>query len=171
MKLFLLGFMGSGKSSLAKKLAKKLQLTFLDLDKEIEKKKGCSISEIFSKDGEVAFRKLENEQLKELIQKQSNFVMACGGGTVCFYDNMSLINNSGSSIFLDVDEKILFGRLKEAKDERPLIKSLSETELKTFVHEKLKERRPFYESADLIIRDNNIKLSQLIQIIESLQKD
>lgn len=163
--------MGSGKSSLAKKLAKKLQSNFLDLDKEIEKGKGCSVSEIFSEYGEAEFRKLENVVLKELIQHQPSFVMACGGGTACFYDNMSIINQSGISIFLDVDEEILFGRLKKARDDRPLIKNLSDQELKSFVHEKLMSRRPFYESAHLIIKDNNIRLPILIQSVESLKKD
>ena len=163
--------MGSGKTSLSKKVAQKINVPFLDLDNEIELSSNKKISQIFAENGEEAFRNLERKTLQEIIQKKENFVLACGGGTACFHDNIELMNQNGISVFLDVEEKILLGRLKNKRDERPLISALSEDELKAFVHEKLKERKPFYEKCQVTISSNNPTANQILKAVGSFQKD
>lgn len=161
MKIVLIGFMGSGKSKLGIKLARLLNLPFIDLDVFIENKFQQSIISIFHEKGEDYFREIESDTLKELLQSEEKFVLASGGGTPCFNNNMELINNWAISIYLDVAEKILFGRLKANKSDRPLIANLSDDELKVFIHKKLSERNQFYTRAQHIISDENINAKRI----------
>ena len=142
--------MGSGKSSLGKKLAGKLSMQFYDLDKIIENKSGHNVSEIFKLFGEDYFRELERKCLTEVIL-QDDFVLATGGGTPCYFDNMELINRVGISVYLDMDNKSLFNRLKSSKKIRPLIFGMTDKDLEDYIENTLHIRRFNYESANIKI--------------------
>lgn len=157
--------MGCGKSTLGKKLANKLNKPFFDLDEEIEKKEGVSINELFEKNGEDNFRKREREVLMDIISANENFVMSVGGGTPCFYKNMDLIKQSGTSVYLKYNAGILASRLINAKTTRPLISKLSEVELKAFISLKLNEREVFYNQSTFIIESNNINVKDVVDCI------
>ena len=116
MKYFLVGMPSCGKSSLAKIIGKEINIQFIDLDKEIEIVEKRSINEIFNIKGEGYFRKIESEVLNSIIKSNKSFIMATGGGTPCYNDNMKIINNNGISIFLDVKISELETRLKNKKD-------------------------------------------------------
>jgi shikimate kinase len=150
MKIYLLGYMGSGKSTVGKLLADQLKLDFIDFDSYIEKETGKSITEIFGNEGEVKFREIEHQFLKKLIRK-ANVVISLGGGTPCFHNNMDIINDSGTSIYLEVDISTLFKRLSNEKNARPLIRNLNDTELKNFIKINLEKRQIIYKNAQLSI--------------------
>ena len=125
MKIFLLGLPGSGKTTLGKELSIALRLPFVDLDSEIERHEGKKIVEIFAENGEAYFRKLESIELKKGCTSTAEFVMATGGGTPCFFDNMKWINQAGKSIFLDVPAREIVRRMERTSLlERPLLGSL-----------------------------------------------
>ncbi|MBL4594834.1 MAG: shikimate kinase [Flavobacteriales bacterium] len=158
--------MGSGKTTLGKRLANKLNKTFFDLDAEIEKDEGKSIDEIFSTHGEIYFRKLESSVLNKVINGHDNFVLSLGGGTPCFNENMELINQSGASIYLKYNAGMLTSRLINAKTKRPLIKDLNELGLKAFVINKLMERENYYNLSKLVAEGDNLKIDELINLIQ-----
>lgn len=166
MKIFLLGFMGSGKSYWGKKLSTSLDLPCFDLDKEIEKNEGLSIAAIFEAYGEAKFRQLEAQYLRLLAEKEA-LLLSCGGGTPCFSENMQFMNNNGTTLWLDVPVAVMVNRLKRNKNKRPLIKNLSDSELRLFVEEKLKERRAYYEQAQLIVNPIKFDITSLTQKIKS----
>jgi len=163
--IFLIGFMSSGKSKIGRQLAKKLNRSFLDLDQEIERKEGRSIAEIFEQEGEEAFRLLESAALNE-IAEDASLVLALGGGTPCFNDNLVIIKEKGTSVYLKVDPGILIGRLKQDIGKRPLIKDLNQEQLSEFVNTKLQEREDFYEKADHVLEDNNPTPAKLIELLK-----
>jgi shikimate kinase len=165
MQIFLIGFMGSGKTTLGKQIAKKLNCEFIDQDEYIEEKTGLTIAGYFSRFGEESFRKLENEVLKTLVS-YDNVVVSTGGGTPCFYNNMEIMNNEGIAIYLRHKPEILFSRLKHAQNERPLIKDKSEIELMDFIKQKLKEREPFYLKAKYVIEAKDLKADDLVHLIQ-----
>jgi shikimate kinase len=165
-KIFLIGFMGSGKSTLGKKLANKLQQTFFDLDTEIEAVESRSISEIFENSGEDYFRKIERETLLNLIEKNNDFVMSIGGGTPCYNNNMDLINQTGLSIYLKYNPGILTSRLINAKKNRPLIKGKNKEELMEFIENTLLERELFYNKSQFVVEKNNVKVEDVIFLIQ-----
>ncbi len=165
MKVVLIGFMGSGKSKLGKKMARLLNLPFIDLDNFIEQKYKLSISEIFQEKGEEYFRQIESDTLKEIVHAEENFVLASGGGTPCFNDNMEFINSISTSIYLNVSEKILFGRLRANKSKRPLIANLSDDELKAFIEKKLSERNKFYSQAQHLISVDNLTAKKIVALL------
>lgn len=151
MRIFLIGFMGSGKTTIGKALANKLHFSFTDLDSIIEKKKSKSLIEIFAEDGENAFRKEEHKALKKVI-KNDNIVVSCGGGTPCFYNNMELINKTGISIYIKFPIGKLKSRLLPDIGKRPLLINIDTPEdLESFIRKKLKEREEYYCKAKLII--------------------
>lgn len=158
--------MGCGKSTLGRTLAAQLNLTFVDLDSFLEEKYFRTIPQIFEQEGEESFRKKEQAVLAE-VSNFDDVIVATGGGAPCFFDNMEVMNNSGYCVFLDVDTESLVQRLMQAKIERPLIKGKSAEELKVFIDELLKKRRPFYEKAKYIIKGSNILPEKVIQLIQS----
>lgn len=166
--IVLIGFMASGKSSQGKKLARKLQLGFTDLDTVIEQREKKSITQLFAEKGEVYFRVLETEVLKEVLQNR-NQVISLGGGTVCHSNNMAMVNASGTSIYLKKSEAQLLGRLRQNKEGRPLVANLNDEELKSFIAKKLKERAPYYEQAHLILEKDDVKTKDLLSGIEQMK--
>lgn len=143
--------MGCGKSYTGEKLADLLKYRFIDLDDWIEEKAKVSISEIFAREGESAFRLREKGALRDMEQF-SEVVVACGGGVPCFFDNMEWMNERGLSIFLDAPPELLRDRLASGREHRPLISAFDEEELLFFIEEKLKVRRPFYEQAKVVFK-------------------
>ena len=156
MNIYLLGYMGSGKSTLGKLLASKINCEFLDFDSFITEKEGMSISEIFQQKGEIYFRKKEMIYLQELVQESSDStkVIALGGGTPCYGNSMEVLNASnGITVYLNVSFKALSERLWKEKTERPLVASKSSyDELEDFVRKHLFERSYFYNQAQLKIK-------------------
>lgn len=144
--------MASGKSSIGKRLAKKLNYKLVDLDDYIEDKEDMSVSKIFKKKGEVYFRKQESHYLKKLLKKDKNMILAVGGGTPCYSDNMKLILESENvkSIYLKASLSTLANKLMEKKAKRPLIAHIETLEAMTeFIGKHLFERMPFYEQAEV----------------------
>jgi len=162
--IYLLGYMGSGKSTIGKKLAKKFEVDFIDLDKYIEEKQNSSISQIFELVGETEFRKIEKDTLIE-ISKMENKVVSLGGGTPCFFNNMEIINNSGFSIYLKMPIGMLVSRLINAKVQRPLIKGMNREELFSFIRNQLYEREKFYSQSNIIYPASNVNISDLMSKI------
>ena len=169
MKIVLLGYMASGKSSIGKRLSKKLSMNFLDLDDYIIEKEKMSISEIFKTKGEVYFRLIENKYLKEILAKDKDFILALGGGTPCYANNMEEINNSDAkSIYLQGSTATMIERLIRKKAKRPLIASLGDNQIPEFVAKHLFERRPFYEQAKTIVKIDNKTKAEVAEELESL---
>lgn len=152
MKIVLLGYMGSGKTTVGKQLAKRLRLQFLDLDDFIEEKEKMSIADIFGSRGELYFRKQEYRHLKEVLNQQVNFVLSVGGGTPCYGKNLEAILNSSKTVFyLRVPIGQLAQRLSEQKAQRPLISHIPDEELPEFIGKHLFERSGFYNQAHEVI--------------------
>jgi shikimate kinase len=165
-RIYLIGFMGSGKSHIGQLLSSAMGLHYIDLDKEIEKK-DMSISEIFNQKGENYFRKLEREALLETIALEKT-IIACGGGTPCFFDNMEWMNRNGITIFLNPAIEILMERLINEREKRPLLLKKSDNEIHTYIIELLKTRMQFYQKADFEIQDaDEIKIITRIKKIIS----
>jgi shikimate kinase len=163
-RIVLVGFPGAGKSTVGKALARKTGLTFLDLDQEMERNYHSSISIFLEKFGEAFFRKCENEMLQKLLQ-QDNIVLATGGGTPCFYNAMSLINEKATSIYIKLSEESLFVRLMQAKKKRPLITQSTPEELKDYIKKTLKIREPFYRQAHIITKGESINIEELMKCL------
>jgi shikimate kinase len=153
-KIILLGYMGTGKSSIGKSLAKTLLLNFIDLDSYISNQEKLSIPKIFETKGVLYFRKKEKEYLNELLNNKENFILATGGGTPCYYNNIAKINKYGTSILINTPLNLLVNRLKENKANRPLISHLDDKDLTEFVAKHLFERNTFYQQAQ--VKVNNI---------------
>ena len=159
---FIVGMPASGKSRLGKFISSRTSLKFIDLDVEIEKSIKMKVKKIFENEGEDFFRKYETKTLKDIISNEDNFILATGGGTPYFNNNMTLINNSGISLFIDVDKKILFERISR-NDKRPLLKKTDSLEEK--ISEIYNERISFYKKSKHHLK-SNIK-DQALSIINS----
>jgi shikimate kinase len=164
MRIFLIGFMGVGKSALGKGLAAELGLKFIDLDKEIEKHFSKDVAAIFATEGEDVFRDTESQKLAEAIEGD-DFVMATGGGTPCFGDNMQQMNESGTTIYLKMSTDHLVQRLEPESDTRPLLGGKKGHELWTLVHELLQEREPNYLKANYKVKALDLKSSELAEFL------
>lgn len=158
--------MGCGKSTMGRSLASSLGMTFIDLDSFLEEKYFRTIPQIFAEEGEDAFRRKERKVLEE-VAAFDNVILATGGGAPCFFDNMDLMNKAGYCVFLDVHIDSLVNRLLHARVERPLIKGKSEQELREFIGELMKKRRPFYEKAHYILKGTEIRPDQLIELVKA----
>ena len=162
MKIFLIGMPGSGKSTLGRRIAKEMLLTFVDLDKEIEKREGKSVQQIFAENGEDYFRQVESRELSEWAASAKSFVMATGGGTPCFYDGINVINQSGLSIYLQVSINTLLSRL-ESKTDRPLLNATDIDEKRQKLSSLLDKRTQYYQQASITVK--NADLSKVMRAI------
>jgi shikimate kinase len=178
MIVFLIGFMGSGKSFYAKGLSEHLDVPFVDLDKFIEEQQAISISEIFEKMGESVFRTLESVAIQQVYadllsrtsanQDKNGIlgIISCGGGTPCFNQNMEWMNKHGLTIWINPPEEIIWERLIKERQTRPLVASLTEKELMDFIHLKLIERKPYYEKAQYVINQPDVTISEFVITIK-----
>ena len=168
MKIYLVGYMGCGKSTIGRKLADLMGISFVDLDKYIEERYFKSVPAIFAEEGEKAFRDKERTTLIEVSQFE-DVVIGTGGGAPCFYDNMEMMNNNGITVYISPDTEVLANRLIKSKTERPRIVGKSREELVLFIEEALKKRAPFYEMSKIIIRgENNLDPKLVIEKINTL---
>jgi len=164
---FLIGYMGSGKTTLGRAVAARTGIRFIDLDDYIEEREGCTIREIFASRGEEAFRALEREALAE-VSALTDTLVACGGGTPCFSGNMELMNSRGTTVYLTAPHSSLLSRLKEGRAKRPLIASLSDAELDTFITDQMSWRHPYYSQATLTF--DSSRLESLDQVDRSVDE-
>ncbi|TFH38284.1 MAG: shikimate kinase [Bacteroidia bacterium] len=165
MIIYLLGFMGSGKSTAGRKLAGALGYEFFDLDHLIERERGVSIGEIFRDEGEPSFRITEAAILRKTGAKQ-NTVIACGGGTPCFHDNMGYMNSQGLTVYLEMTPGQLMGRLSASVGNRPLISSLAGDDLLNYITGTLEEREQFYRKASLTVRGLSLDIQALVKSVQ-----
>ena len=163
-RIYIIGFMGSGKTTAGKKLASLLGWSFVDLDKEIEEYSGKTIPEIFSQNGEDHFRKVESSVLKN-FKNETNIVVSTGGGTPCNGDNMNYMLKTGLTIYLKLTPGQLKSRLVEAKAERPLIKDLNNNELLRFIEDKLSIREKWYNLAEITFNGIDLDINSKKSII------
>ena len=171
IRIFLIGYMGAGKTTLGKAFARAMGLTFVDLDWYIEERFHKTVSQIFTERGEEGFRELEKRMLHEASDFE-NVVISVGGGTPCFFDNMEYMNQVGETVFLDVDNKVLFRRLKVAKHQRPLLSNKTDEELMTFIQEALEKRLPYYTKAKYVFNgellENRRQIQQSVERLKEL---
>lgn len=138
--------MGSGKTTLGRGVEARAHIAFIDLDQYIEERYGKSIKDIFKERGEDGFRLIERDCIRELSLKK-DILVACGGGTPCFFDNMEIMNSRGTTVWLDASVDILHARLKEGRSQRPLIADFDDDELRGFIVKSFEKRNPFYSRA------------------------
>lgn len=172
-RIFLIGYMGAGKTTVGKELAKLTGLSFIDLDSHIEARYHRTVSRLFAEKGEDEFRLIEQRMLQE-VSSFEDVIISTGGGAPCFFDNMAFMKKSGTTIYLKVTVDELVNRLESCKQTRPVLKGKTGEELKSFVSESLEKRNPFYNQADIIfdaevmltetdVRSISNQLKQIIQ--------
>jgi shikimate kinase len=164
--VYIIGFMGSGKSTAGKKLSASLGWSFIDLDRKIEERAGKSIPQIFEQDGEDQFRKLESEILHTLSSLKETIV-STGGGTPCHGENMDFMLSTGLTIYLKLTPEQLTNRLLESSGKRPLIKNIPDYKLFDFIESRLAQREKWYGRANIIIEGINLDISMLHSIVLS----
>ncbi|MCX6316717.1 MAG: AAA family ATPase [Bacteroidetes bacterium] len=165
MKIFLIGFMGSGKTHWGRRLSEKLGIRFFDLDEQVTEQAGKSIPEIFAQEGEEHFRRMEKEVLHIISESHDSFIMACGGGTPCYFNNIGYMNESGTTVWISTPQEVLFDRLVKEKANRPLIRELSDDQLRSFIAKKFADRKIYYEQARLKVDEQPVQIEQIIEKI------
>ena len=171
-RIYLIGYMGAGKTTIGKALERHTSLSFIDLDYYIEGRFRKTISQLFAEKGEDAFRDLERRMLHE-VSEFEDVIISCGGGTPCFFDNIAYMNACGKTIYLKVSVPELAARLECSKHTRPVLRNRSGEELKQFIRENLQARSSFYEQAQVIFdaetmttpEDINLIVEALLRII------
>ena len=169
--IFLIGYMGAGKTVIGKSLSKYINYNFYDLDNFIETMEKKKISEIFSDHNEVYFRKLENKYLKILSKKKESKIISLGGGTPCFTNNIKILDSTPNSIkiYLKASVNCLINRLKDGKSKRPLISHIkSNKDLKEFISKHLFDRTIYYENADVKLSVDNLKINEIVRLISNI---
>ena len=172
-RIILIGYMGAGKTTVGKALAKELGIIFYDLDWYIENRMRKSIAQIFAERGEEGFRKIEYNMLHEVAEFE-NVIISCGGGTPCFFDNMDYLNQQGQVVYPKADPEVLYKHLVMSKNDRPLLRGKSPEQLITFIREQLEKREPYYTKArytlDVSLMDNYEKIRISVEKIRELLK-
>ncbi|MDE6354760.1 MAG: shikimate kinase [Prevotella sp.] len=170
-RIIIVGYMGAGKTTVGKALARELGLQFYDLDWYIESRQHKTVPQIFAEKGEDGFRKIEYNMLHEVAEFE-DVVISCGGGTPCFFDNMDYMNAQGDVVYLKADADVLYRHLLVGKTERPLLKGKSKEELVAFITEQLERREPFYAKArhtlDVSLMDNYEKIKISVERLREL---
>ena len=165
----MIGYMGAGKTTLGKSLARHLGLEFIDLDWYIENRFHQSVSQLFATRGEEGFRKIEQNMLHEVAEFE-DVVISAGGGTPCFFDNMEYMNQQGLTVYLKATPEILRTHLRMGKQKRPLIAQKNDEELDIFIRESLDKREPYYNQAHLIfdigLLDNGMRIQESVKALE-----
>src|SRR6201996_6016365 len=164
MKIFLIGFMGSGKTHWGQRLAAKLGMPFFDLDSLIIEKENKSVADIFAEKGEEFFRFMEKETLEAITEQQESFILSCGGGTPCFFNNIEFMKKSGKVIWLNTSIDMLTERLGRERMSRPLISDVNEEDLRRYIIRKLSERRMYYQQADVTVSEESTSVEELIRL-------
>ena len=165
--IYIIGFMGSGKTTAGKKLASLLGWSFIDLDKKIEENEGKTIPEIFSENGEEYFRITESRLLKKLDVGKDT-VISTGGGTPCYCNNMDIMLESGLTIYLKLTPLQLRSRLSESKGDRPLIKDMDHEKLLSFINEKLSVRENYYNRSAITVDGFDLDINSLLSRVKSM---
>ena len=164
VRIIIVGYMGSGKTTVGKALSKDLGIPFYDLDWYIESRMRKTVAQIFAERGEEGFRKIEHNMLHEVAEFE-NVIISCGGGTPCFFDNMDYMNGQGETVYLQASPDVRYNHLKMGKTERPLLKNKTPEEMQVFIAEQLEKREPYYSKAkhtlnvDLLENYEKIKIS------------
>ena len=166
-RIYIIGFMGVGKTTLGKKLARRLNYSYIDTDKLLEHKYKVSIDNFFLKYGEELFREFEHQCLTETLELE-RYVVSTGGGLPCYFDAMEKINKSGTSIYIQMDAKSIYNRLVNSKQKRPLVKNLTSNELLDYIELKLKSREEYYNQAHITIPGINLDLDNLVTLLKNL---
>ena len=167
-RIILIGYMGAGKTTIGKVLAREMGLEFYDLDNYIEDRFHQTVPEIFAEKGEDGFREIERNMLHEAAEFQ-DIVLSCGGGTPCFFDNMEYMNSLAETVYLKATPEVLAMHLKMGKIERPLIKGKTDEELLQYIRDSLKVREPFYNQAkhtlDVTLLENYDKIKTSVELL------
>lgn len=170
-RIILIGYMGAGKTTLGKALARQLNVDFCDLDWFIEERYHRTIQQIFDEKGEAGFREIERNMLHEVAEFE-NIIISCGGGTPCFFDNIEFMNSKAKTVYLKASPETLFQHLKMGKNERPLLKNKTDEELIRFITSSLAQREPFYSKAnyifDVTLLNNSDKIKDSVRLIQEL---
>lgn len=168
-RLILVGFMGAGKTTLGKGLAGLLDRPFFDLDDLIEAQEGRTIKELFADKGETYFREREHHLVLSLAEiLPSQVILACGGGTPCFFDNMIYLNRIGETIYLQISPKVLAQRLSAQRAERPILADIPAADLPTVIARRVAQREPFYQQASRVVLAENHTAKSLIDYLYTL---
>ena len=170
MRIFLVGYMGAGKTTTGKRLARRLGLDCYDTDHLFEEKYCISTDDFFHKYDEPLYRKLEAQVLRS-TEQYDNVVISTGGGTACFFDNIDWMNEHGITIFLKISPQTVIDRLSKSKVKRPLVMGKSIEELTDFVHKTYTERMPFYEKAQLVFKGENCDLEAIVEALRELNPE
>ncbi|WP_024989775.1 shikimate kinase [Segatella albensis] len=172
-RIIIIGYMGAGKTTVGKCLAKELNMDFYDLDWYIESRMRKTVKQIFDEVGEEGFRKIEHNMLHEVAEFE-NVIISCGGGTPCFFDNIEYMNQQGETVFLKASPEVLYGHLKMGKTVRPLLLNKTPEEVKVFINEQLEKRNPYYTQAkytlNVDLMDNYEKIKISVAKIKELLK-
>jgi shikimate kinase len=169
-RIFIIGYMGTGKTTVGKELAKSLSLTFVDLDVHIQSQYHKTVPELFEEMGESAFRKIEQQALREVAGFE-NVIISTGGGAPCFFDNMEIMNQAGTTIYIETSPEVLADRLLASKSVRPLIAGKSREELIPFIAKHLADRERYYKKADIIYCANQLLSKEEIYLtVEDMVK-
>lgn len=169
MKVVLVGYMASGKSTIGKLLARDLNIEFIDLDEYIEDQMKKSIPTIFSEKGEIYFRRVENEMLSRVLNENESVVLSTGGGTPCYGGNMkTILEHSSHSIYLQLPVSTLVDRISNEKNDRPLVKNIENEDLPEFIGKHLFERRQFYAQAKHSIDCDSKTVEELVSEMKAL---
>ena len=169
-RIFLIGYMGSGKTTLGRALANEIGVPFIDLDHYIESRHCKTIAQLFAEKGEEGFREIERRMLHE-VGEFEDVIISTGGGTPCFFDNVEYMNRQGTTVFLDVPEERLFIRLSIARNKRPLIKEKNDEELLAFITEQLAKRAPHYSKAQYSFKADRLEdTAQVKETVEAFRR-
>jgi shikimate kinase len=170
-RIILIGYMGSGKTTIGKALSKETGMMFYDLDWYIESRMRKTVAQIFAERGEEGFRQIEYNMLHEVAEFE-NVIISCGGGTPCFFDNIDYMNGQGETVYLKATPEVLYGHLKMGKSVRPLLVGKTEKELLTFIEQQLSVREPYYKKAkhvlDVSLMDDYEKIKITVQELRKL---
>ena len=168
-RIILIGYMGAGKTTVGKALAKELHMPFYDLDWYIESRMHKTVKAIFDERGEAGFRKIEHNMLHEVAEFE-DIIISCGGGTPCFFDNIDYMNRQGETVYLKATPDVLYGHLKMGKTIRPLLLNKTADEVQVFIREQLAQREPYYSKAKYVLDVNLLDDYEKIKIsVEQLR--